>query len=456
LNPTSASNGYSPYSTFSSMAGNVLFISPELLVSDGLLFEQDLAEFRNSDVDDSANYAAGESIKNILLSKAWLNFNNASDADEEHNFKTFIAEASYWLDEYALYVQLKQFHDGAPWYEWNDMYKYRDKQSMDTFANDNHDALQRIKWEQYIFHKQWAKLKKHCGNLGIKMFGDLPFYVCHDSADVWANRELFSIDDQGNIKSMAGVPPDYFNSTGQLWGMPVFDWETLKRTEYDWWIKRIKKNLEFYDLLRFDHFRAFADYWEVPAGEKTAVNGTWRKGPGDLFFATLERAIGNLPFVAEDLGDINEDVYNLRDRFKLPGMKVLQFAFAGSIATSAYSPHNFENNNFIVYTGTHDNNTTRGWFEHDLSRADRAALSTYVGHAVKEKNIHIDMIRLSYNSIAKIAIVPMQDILGLSQKSRMNSPGTASGNWTWRLQASAISLDLEKNIRDLVSYSNRF
>jgi 4-alpha-glucanotransferase len=328
-------------------------------------------------------------------------------------------------------------------------------EALEEFRKEYEDAILEVKWSQFIFSRQLNRLKKYCASLNIKMFGDLPFYVCHDSVDVWANRELFSLDEKGNIRFVAGVPPDYFNASGQLWGMPVFNWEALRESNYHWWVMRIRKNLEFYDLLRMDHFRAFADYWEVPAGEETAVNGSWRKGPGSSLFEVLEREFKALPFVAEDLGDINEDVHHLRDEFRLPGMKVLQFALNGSIAESLYSPHNFESDNFIVYSGTHDNNTTRGWYRKDVDKANRKELEKYIGHSLRERTIHEDIIRLAYTSIGKIAIIPMQDVLGLSERARMNIPGDVQKNWVWRMLPDEFSPEVELFMRRITRISNR-
>jgi 4-alpha-glucanotransferase len=307
--------------------------------------------------------------------------------------------------------------------------------------------LEKVKWLQFLFKKQWQALRDYCHGLGIQFFGDLPFYVSYDSVDVWANRELFSLDPAGEMQGVAGVPPDYFNEDGQLWGMPVFNWEVLKEQNYRWWVQRIRKNMELYDLLRLDHFRAFADFWEVPAGEETARRGEWKLGPGADFFTMLQKELGQLPFVAEDLGDINDAVYSLRDDFGLPGMKVLQFAFGGDMPRSTYIPHHYIPN-AIAYTGTHDNNTSRGWFRQDISREERQHLEQYVGRVVLDKEVHEVLGRLAYASVAKTAILPLQDVLGLDESARMNMPASTNGNWGWRLQPGQLTDKHEAKLRE--------
>jgi 4-alpha-glucanotransferase len=270
------------------------------------------------------------------------------------------------------------------------------------------------------------------------LYGDLPFYVSYDSADVWASPEYFSLDNNKKMISVAGVPPDYFNADGQLWGMPVFNWEALSKNKYDWWVRRLKRNIELFDVVRLDHFRAFADYWEVDARDKNARNGKWTAGPGDDFFKAMQQQLGTLPFIAEDLGDINDKVHQLREKFSFPGMKVLQFAFSDNVGTSDYIPHQYSRN-FVVYTGTHDNNTTVGWYRKDTNAKVKANLSNYFGRKINEGNVHIELARSAYQSVASIVIIPMQDVLGLNESARMNTPASVNNNWMWRLRGDAIS-----------------
>ncbi|WP_374949208.1 malto-oligosyltrehalose synthase [Mucilaginibacter sp.] len=431
LNVTSAADGHSPYSSNSSHAGNVLLISPELLADEGLLTADELESAFITD-SNRVNFKDVEKIKTHLLNTAWNNFKGRTDNILRAPFDEFCAAQAFWLDDYALYAVIKQKHDNTPWAEWPRELKFRDQQALDAFSVKHSDEIQKAKWLQYLFASQWRSFKTYCNQLNIRLFGDLPFYISYDSVDVWANPQLFSLDEHLEPESVCGVPPDYFNADGQRWGMPVFKWGTLKASGYDWWLKRIRKNLEWYDLLRLDHFRAFAAYWEIPASELTAVNGKWVTGPGNDFFNALVKEFGKLPFVAEDLGDIDEDVYKLRDDFKLPGMKVLQFAFGDDLPQSAYAPHH-HGKNYFVYTGTHDNNTTLGWYNEDAGKTEKHNLKVYTGVDVSSKNINKVLIKAAFASVCKTAIVPAQDWLDLDETARMNTPAGEGENWTWRL-----------------------
>jgi 4-alpha-glucanotransferase len=285
------------------------------------------------------------------------------------------------------------------------------------------------------------------------LFGDMPFYISYDSVDVWSNRDIFALDEEGNMTGVAGVPPDSFSADGQLWGMPVFRWDELKARDYDWWVGRLRKNMELYDLVRLDHFRAFADYWEVPAGEKTARNGEWRIGPGADFFTYMEKELGSLPFVAEDLGEINDLVLKLRDDFNLPGMKILQFAWGDEMPQNDYMPHNYARN-FIAYTGTHDNNTVLGWYRQEGYKHHRQ-IEHYVGRHLNESDMYWVMSRLAYASVAKTAILPLQDVLGIDEQGRMNMPGEAQGNWGWRLMPGQVTKEVEKVLKEWTWLYNR-
>ncbi len=454
LGPTDAGTQHSPYSAFSSMAGNALLISPELLMKDNLLSSEQASAYILP-VEDKVDFATVQAQKEKILEAAWQNFNQNKKHPLQSSFTKFVEAESYWLNDFAQYVALKRHHENKCWCDWPEAYRNRDAAALDQFANEQQDVIRYIQWQQFVFMRQWKKLKAYCASLTIQLLGDLPFYMCYDSADVWAHRDIFCLDAEGKMQCIAGVPPDYFNANGQLWGMPVYRWDVLKKQEYTWWVQRLHKNMELYDLLRLDHFRAFAGYWEVPAGEETAINGKWQRGPGADLFTILRDEFGELPFIAEDLGEITEDVYQLRDDFHLPGMKVLQFAVTDDIGKSMYSPHNFSSDNFIVYTGTHDNNTTAGWFKSDLKKDHIRNLSHYAGTSVRENNIHEVLIRLAYSSIAKIVIVPLQDILGMDDQARMNMPGSADGNWRWRLLPGKITAANEEQLRTWTRIFNR-
>jgi 4-alpha-glucanotransferase len=389
-----------------------------------------------------------------LFDEAWSNYISNPVPYLEKSFEGFCKSEQSWLDDYALYLAIKQKQHGEPWHEWPEAYKFRDKLALDHFAGENRTPIQKIKWLQFMFTRQLLSLKDYCKSLGIQLLGDLPFYVAYDSADVWACPELFSLDDKLNIKLVAGVPPDYFNADGQLWGMPVFNWEKLGEQKYAWWIKRIRRNIQLFDLLRMDHFRAFSSCWAVAADQKTAVNGNWEKGPGAAFFITLQKEFGKLPFVAEDLGDIDDDVYKLRDQFGLPGMKVLQFAFGDDMLHSPHIPHNYTEN-YFAYTGTHDNNTTRGWFGEEAGKAEKHHIKRYTDHNFSDSEISLAFIKLIMASAAKTTIFPVQDLLGLDESARLNTPAGTAGNWTWQLKAHELRSLPEKKLKEWTRLFNR-
>jgi 4-alpha-glucanotransferase len=448
LSPTTAGQSWSPYSTYSTMAGNIMFISLDQLISDGLLSHRDLsAATRSIKLNDFKEIL---SLKEKLLSRAYEN----SLFGDRSEFNLFCKTQAYWLDDFAIYVVLKSVNNNLPWYQWPKKYSSKDPKAIKEFAGDRAEGIDRVKWCQFIFDKQWKSLKKYCNSLGVFIIGDLPFYVAHDSADVWGKREAFRLKTNGDMIGVAGVPPDYFNEEGQLWGMPVFDWTNLEKSKFDWWINRLQKNMAWVDVLRLDHFRAFDKFWEVPANHKNAINGKWKAAPGEDFFHLLRKKCEALPFIAEDLGDVDEHVFNLRDKFELPGMKVLQFAFDENIARSPHIPHNFSEN-FVVYTGTHDNNTSRGWFKREVKPEGKQRIKNYLGQPVTDKNIHIRMIQLAYASVAKICIIPMQDVLGLDGKSRMNVPASTTGNWQWAMTSIKDAERQEKWLRKLAEQYGR-
>ncbi|MBS1527129.1 MAG: 4-alpha-glucanotransferase, partial [Bacteroidetes bacterium] len=384
-----------------------------------------------------------------LFSRAYSSFTNTGDTSQFENFKR--AEA-WWLDNFAFYQFLKDRFNDKPWYQWPRQYKLHDPKAMKELAGE--PGIDQVKWLQFVFAGQWAALKAYCNKKDITLLGDMPFYISYDSVDVWANPQLFKIDKNGKIKGIAGVPPDYFSATGQLWGMPVYDWDRLKHSGYDWWFGRIRRNLQFFDLIRLDHFRAFSEYWEVPGGSKDAIGGSWEPAPGRDFFEKLKNDLGNLPFVAEDLGQIDEKVYQLRDAFNLPGMRVLQFAFDEAMPVSEHIPHNYPVNSF-AYTGTHDNNTVRGWFDNDIDSKTKKRLRRYAGVKLGSDNINKVMTRMCYASVAKAAIVPLQDLLALDESARMNTPSSIEGNWLWMMQGEMLPGKLAKYLRNLTTLCNR-
>ncbi|MEO6287674.1 MAG: malto-oligosyltrehalose synthase [Dyadobacter sp.] len=453
LNPSEEAQGNSPYSALSSRAGNPLLISPEELVKDGLLTSDLISQYylpKTAHVD----FAKAENVKKNLLKKAYEAFNrDASNADRT-DFEVFCNKNSEWLGDFALYMVLKEKHGNQPWYEWPEEFRLRDKQALKEVLKSEPNGIRYVQWQQYIFDKQWKNLRGYCNSLNIKLLGDIPFYVSYDSSDVWSNRELFCVDETGKITGVAGVPPDAFSDDGQLWGMPVFNWGALKAQDYQWWVQRLAKNMELYDLIRLDHFRAFADYWEVPGGEETAVNGEWKLGPDEDFFRKIKASLGSLPFIAEDLGEISPEVYKLRDKFSLPGMKVLQFAFDENMPQSDHIGHNFTPN-FIAYTGTHDNNTVKGWYRESTDDALQARIENYVGYPVNEDNVSEALARLTYGSVAKAAILPIQDVLNLDETAKMNSPGTHGDNWSWRLLPGQIDDQAVQFLVKLTTLFNR-
>ncbi|MDQ6815016.1 MAG: 4-alpha-glucanotransferase [Bacteroidota bacterium] len=452
LNPTEQGQGHSPYSSISSRAGNTLLISPDLLVEDELLDAEDTRRYylpQNGQI----NYSEVERVKPEMFEKAWYNYQQKSKKALEISFSNFCRKEAYWLDDFALYMLLKKQHQSKPWFQWPDEYKLQDATALRKLISENSDEIDKIKFLQFLFFKQWHRLRKYCNDLNIQLFGDLPFYVSYDSVDVWSNRELFSLDKQGNMIGVAGVPPDAFSENGQLWGMPVFLWDVLKQQGYEWWIERFKKNLELFDILRLDHFRAFADYWEVAADEETAKKGTWKRGPRADLFKAVNKALGEVPFIAEDLGEINDAVYQLRDEFSFPGMKVLQFAFGDEMPKNPYIPHNYSEN-FVAYTGTHDNNTIRGWYRQE-GRKHHHQIEQYVGRVLHEDDIHLVFARLAYASVANIAILPIQDVLGLDEIARMNTPASGENNWRWRLMPEQVTVDAERHLKNWTILYNR-
>jgi len=445
MNPLSADQAYSPYSATSVMAGNTLLISPEKLAESGLISKFELGKYQQRNRRQIA-YSKVIKLKAELLDKAFNNWKSGDSTILLSEFEQFCKSESSWLDDYALFVLISRLHDNRPWFEWPVKLKKRDQDALNTMRHQYADRLERISWQQFMFFRQWRAVKRQANILGIEIIGDLPFYTAHNSADVWTQPGLFVLGADGQVNGMAGVPPDYFNDEGQLWGMPVYNWKAMSRDNYQWWTARIAANLKIFDQVRLDHFRAFSEYWEVAGQSDTAKSGKWKPGPGSAFFKALRCKLGKLPFIAEDLGEITEDVYRLRDEFRLPGMKVLQFAFGDDIASSMHAPHNFNDVNCIAYTGTHDNNTTRGWYEDEADQQTRARVEKYTGRKIDRYNVATQMIRLVLASTADIAIIPVQDLLNKPAKGRMNTPASVAGNWSWRLKPDELTPDLNERI----------
>ncbi|MEZ0247873.1 MAG: 4-alpha-glucanotransferase [Thermoproteus sp.] len=415
LNPVLPEYDNSPYSSISSFAGEPAYINLELLVEQGVLASMPSAEFGRGHAD----YAAARMYKLKVLQNA----KRPEDLDE------FVAENEWWLEDYSLYVALREYF-GTPWVQWPRGLRDRDEAELRRWRRKLRRRIELEELLQYFFWRQWRGLKEYANSRGVFIIGDLPIYLSLDSADVWAHRRLFKLNEDGSPRYVAGVPPDYFSPTGQLWGNPVYDWDTMRAEGYGWWLKRLKYLLAAFDYIRLDHFRGYAAYWEVPAGEQTAVNGRWVPAPGRELFEKALSELGELKIIAEDLGYITPDVVELREQFGFPGMRVIQFAWDGNPANE-HKPHNYVKN-LVVYTGTHDNNTIVGWFNYEASpRARREALE-YMGRR-SLKDVNWAFIRLVYSSVADVAIVPIQDFLGLGPEARMNKPGTRGGNWTWRL-----------------------
>jgi 4-alpha-glucanotransferase len=443
LGPTG--HGNSPYMCYSSMAGNPLLISVEILRDQGLLTNEDLAAIP----DFPAHYVDYDRVNQAkfpLLLKAAEKFREQAAIEQRQAFESFCASRAFWLNDFAFFMALKDAHEGAGWHQWEETIARRKPEAMEEWHGRLKLEIFNHKYLQFEFFRQWSDLKQYANDRGISIIGDLPIYVAHDSADVWAQPHNFHLDPEtGEPALMAGVPPDYFSETGQLWGNPIYNWEAMQASGFEWWVQRFKSMLDYVDLTRIDHFRAFCAYWVVQQGETTAMNGEWVQAPGEAFFLRLQQELGSLPILAEDLGVITPDVEQLRDQFEFPGMKILQFAF-GSDYENPFLPYNYVRN-CVVYTGTHDNDTIVGWYE-QLQDYERDRLLTYLG-CTSSQGIHWDMIRLALSSIGRCAIIPVQDILGLGTDARMNFPGKATGNWGWRYHEHALTSELGDRLATL-------
>jgi 4-alpha-glucanotransferase len=440
----------SPYSSPSAFAGNPLLISPEGLVRAGWLGREDL----RAPVELPAerfDFALAGNFKTDLLRRSWERFSNRATKRHRDEFQAFVEhpDQAYWLEDWALYAAIKARSGGRSWIRWPRGLRMREPDELRAAARELDGEISYQRFLQFVFFRQWERTRSEAATRGITLFGDVPFYVAEDSADVWAHRELFHLDDDGRPNRVAGVPPDYFSKTGQLWGNPVYRWDRLAERGYRWWIQRIRANLRLVGSLRLDHFRGFAAYWEIESGAKTAAEGHWVEGPGRSLFDALEAELGDLPLVAEDLGVITEDVEALRDTLDLPGMHVLQFAFGDP--DSKHLPRHHTSRS-VVYTGTHDNDTLRGWFK-TLGQDERRRVLDFLD--AEPDDVVWKMIEAVYESPARVALVPLQDLLGLGSEARMNRPGTSRGNWSWRVSAAALTLEVAARLRRLAARAGR-
>jgi len=448
LGPTGYGN--SPYQSLSSFAGNVLLVSPVGLISDGLLQASDGEDHFSPETID---YDAVIPFKQRLLEKAWTNFRAGERKDLRPPYDEFCAKHTSWLEDYGLFHALKAKYHGAYYLQWPAQLVQRSPNALAEARRELAIPIDQVRFAQFLLFRQGDQLKEYARGKGVSLIGDLPFFVSPDSSDVWANPELFLLDEQRRPRFVAGVPPDYFSAQGQLWGNPVYDWDTLRSTDYRWCIERLRALLAHVDLIRLDHFRGFAAAWHVPGGSSTARSGQWEQGPGAGFFQAVRRELGHLPFIAEDLGLITPDVENLRDQFEVPGTRVLQFAFDGH-ADNPYLPHNFVFNT-VAYTGTHDNATTRQWYE-ELPDPQRQNLWGYLNRSLgASAEAAPALMRLAWSSVAALTIAPLQDVLNLGSAARMNVPGRAEGNWRWRFCENMLSLPAFEWLQDLTESSTR-
>lgn len=459
LNPTGYAD--SPYQCFSAFAGNPLLIDLEQLRERGLLEARLLSQAPRC-CDECVDYAAVIEFKMGVLRRAAEAFQaEAAGADRAH-FEAFCREHAAWLDDYALFMACKQIQPGPVWSNWEEGIRRRSPAALEKARTQLADEVAAFKYWQWEFFRQWEALRFYCAARHIRIMGDIPIYVAHDSADVWAHPQLFHLDDQSRPARVAGVPPDYFSATGQLWGNPIYRWDVIAASRYQWWLERFRSALRLFDIVRIDHFRGFEAYWEIPAGEPTAVRGHWVKGPGAELFRALQAELGELPIVAENLGVITPEVEAIRRQFGFPGMSLLQFAFGNDPQGPSFRPHNYERA-LVAYTGGHDNDTTLGWWNSsgagdstrtpDDVRRERAFTRAYLGF--ENEAVNWVFIRAVLASVADVAIIPLQDLLGLGSEARMNLPGTVGNNWKWRYRAGSLTAELRDRLRQLTLMYDR-
>lgn len=452
--------GDSPYACYSAFAGNTLLISPEKLLNNGLLRAEDLAALPVLSAD-RIDFRAVQEYKAKLLHKSFARFKETAAARLRDGFEAFCSQSVKWLEDYALFRALKDIHDGKPWHLWDEPFVRRDPVALARARAALHEEIEAQKFYQFLFFTQWFALKAYCNQRGIKIIGDIPIFVAHDSADVWTNPDQFKLNLDGTPIVVAGVPPDYFSTTGQLWGNPLYNWERMRTDDFRWWIERVHATLQTVDILRIDHFRGFVACWEIPGGDQTAERGRWVEVPGRELFVAIRAALGEMPIIAEDLGVITPEVETLRDDFGFPGMRILQFAFTSN-AQSKDLPHNYHPN-VVVYTGTHDNDTIVGWFESEAgagSTRDAQQIERERNFCLKYLNtagheIHWEFIRAALASVADLALAPLPDVLGLGAAARMNLPNSTEGNWNWRFLREALTKEISARLRELTALYGR-
>ncbi|HMT06545.1 MAG TPA: 4-alpha-glucanotransferase [Pyrinomonadaceae bacterium] len=446
LSPTGAGN--SPYSAYSAFAGNTLLISPEQLVSDKLISAATIKSV--SFAEGRVDFEAARIYKHEILAEAFETFRSGNTTELSEDFAAFCREHFWWLDDYALFVALKKSHDRAPWFEWSDALRSRSLDAIDQVRSQMSREIQAEQFAQFLFFRQWSAVKNYANANEINIIGDIPIFVALDSVDVWCNQKQFKLNDDGTPTVVAGVPPDYFSKTGQLWGNPIYDWQAMAADDFGWWTARVAFAMRLCNAMRLDHFIGFVRNWEVPGKDETAENGAWADVSGELLFATLKRRLGDLPIIAEDLGSVTPEVERLRDNCGFPGMRIMQYAFGGD-AYNTNLPHNYRQNT-VSYTGTHDNDTSAGWYTSADKNAKKHA-KQYLRSNMKEP--HWELIRASLSSVADVAIIPAQDLLGLDSEYRMNTPATELGNWEWRLKDDELTPNIIERLNELTKEFGR-
>ncbi|HEX3019828.1 MAG TPA: 4-alpha-glucanotransferase [Chitinispirillaceae bacterium] len=450
LNPSDLHSDFSPYSSFSSFALNPLFLSPDLLIKQGYITDSMVQPLVDCNPHRVA-YNKSIPLKMQLLEYA---FTSAQKTNYESDYSHFCEQNAFWLDDHALFAALSNQFSNLPWNQWSPQFRDRDPAAILEFKHKHHQQIQKEKFVQYLLMQQWTRLHQYCNNIGIQLIGDLPMFVSYNSVDVWANRQIFKLDTQLQPAFFAGAPPDRFCLSGQLWHNPVYDWDTLKKENFLWWVKRFHRSFELFDLIRIDHFRGLIAYWETPANHLNATGGKWQNVPVDEFFNTMFKHFFCFPVIAEDLGTITSDVREAMNRFQIPGTKVLLFAFENQNPHHPYLPHNYEKN-CMACTGTHDTNTILGWYSQDCSEKERQNLLHYLGEQSNSEPINWKAIRLMMQSAADLVIFPLQDILGYGSDTRMNIPGTRTDNWRWRFTEDALTAEIQRKWADLTMLFGR-
>ncbi len=443
--------GDSPYQCFSAFAGNPLIISPEKLLEKGFLNNKDLEDTHQFD-PHKVDFGSIINYKKNILKKSFENYKK-NFKKEEKSYNEFCEKNKIWLEDFAFFMAAKDFHGGKVWSKWDKGLVRRNESTMNEWKQKLEDEINYNKFVQFQFFEQWNELREYANNKGIKIIGDMPIFIAYDSADIWAHKELFTVDKEGTLETVAGVPPDYFSATGQLWGNPLYKWKVMEQDDFLWWRQRFAQLFEMIDIIRIDHFRGFDAFWEIPGGAPTAENGRWVKAPGEKLFNTVKKYLGELPIIAEDLGVITKSVTELREKLGFPGMKILQFAF-GTGMERKFLPHNFVQN-CMVYTGSHDNDTTRAYFEKEKNNSSDIYTHTQKYLNYYGEDMTAQLIRTAYASVADIVVIPMQDILNLGGEARMNFPGTLGGNWTWRFSWDQIPEILAQYYKELAELYER-